>query len=138
MMPKGFDLKCGTGKNARVWLQGKGGGLTPGQALALLPPKANEDQNSPAAYLSRLRTALIDRNDGHVNIVVCERLPRAQAGNRELAAGDAIERGMRTAASVGGSLHDHPDDGALPGLVYRARWQLHGFSGDPPGTFARR
>jgi hypothetical protein len=68
MMPKGFDLKCGAGKTARLWLQGKGGGLTPG---LLLPPKANEDQNSPAAYLSPLRTALIDHNDGHVNIVVC-------------------------------------------------------------------
>ena len=33
---------------------------------------AHEDENSPAAYLSPLRTALIDRNDGHVNIVVCE------------------------------------------------------------------
>jgi hypothetical protein len=72
MMPKRFDLKCGAGKTAPAWLQGKGGGLTPGQALVLLPPKANEDQNSPAAYLSPLRTALIDRNDGHVNIVVCE------------------------------------------------------------------
>jgi hypothetical protein len=72
MMPKGFDLKCGAGKTARVWLQGKGGGLTPGRALVLLPPKPNEDQNSPAAYLSPLRAALIDRNDGHVNIVVCE------------------------------------------------------------------
>jgi hypothetical protein len=72
MMPKGFDLKCGAGKTARVLLQGKGSSLTPGRALVLLPPKANEDQNSPAAYLSPLRTALIDRNDGHVNIVVCE------------------------------------------------------------------
>jgi hypothetical protein len=26
-----------------VWLQGKDGGLTLGQALVLLPPKANED-----------------------------------------------------------------------------------------------
>jgi hypothetical protein len=32
----------------------------------LLPPKANEDQNSPAAYLSPLRTALIDCNDGYL------------------------------------------------------------------------
>jgi hypothetical protein len=55
-----------------VWLQGKGGCLTPGQALVLLPPKANEDQNLPAAYLSPLRTGIIDFNDGHVNIVVCE------------------------------------------------------------------
>jgi hypothetical protein len=38
----------------------------------LLPPRANEDQDSPAAYLSPLRAALIDRNVGHVNIVVCE------------------------------------------------------------------
>ena len=67
-MPKEFDLKCGAGKTARVWLQGKGGGLTPGQELVLLPSKANEDQHSPAAYLSPLPTALIDRNDGHVNI----------------------------------------------------------------------
>jgi hypothetical protein len=37
MMPKGFDLKCGRAKTVRVWLQGKGGGLTPGQALVLLP-----------------------------------------------------------------------------------------------------
>jgi hypothetical protein len=46
-MPKGFDLKCGAGKTARVWLQGKGGGLTPGQALVLLPPKANESSIHP-------------------------------------------------------------------------------------------
>jgi hypothetical protein len=55
-----------------VWLQGKCGGLTPGRALEHLPPKANEDQNSPVAYLSSLRTALIDRDYGHVIIVVCE------------------------------------------------------------------
>jgi hypothetical protein len=72
MMPKGFDLKCGAGKTARVRLQGKGGALTPGRALVRVPPKANEDQNSSAAYHSPLRTALVDRNDGHVNIVVCE------------------------------------------------------------------
>ena len=26
-MPKGFNLRCAAGKTARVWLQGKGGGL---------------------------------------------------------------------------------------------------------------
>jgi hypothetical protein len=59
-MPKGFDLRCGAGKTARVWLQGKGGGLKPGQALVLLPLKSGENENSPAAYLSPLRQALID------------------------------------------------------------------------------
>jgi hypothetical protein len=83
MMPKGFDLKCGAGKTVRVWLQG----LTPGRALVLLPPKANEDPNSPAAYLSPLRTALIDRNDGHVNIVVCESDYLAKRGIENLPPG---------------------------------------------------
>jgi hypothetical protein len=36
-MPKGFDLRCGAGKTARVWVQGKGGALTPGQPMVLLP-----------------------------------------------------------------------------------------------------
>jgi hypothetical protein len=71
-MPKGFDLRCGAGKTARVWLQGKGGGLKPGQAAVLLPPKENETDDSPASYLAPLRQALIDDNSGHVNIVVCE------------------------------------------------------------------
>ena len=38
-MPKGLNLKCAAWKTARVWLQGKGGGLAPGQALVLLPVK---------------------------------------------------------------------------------------------------
>ena len=66
------EAEQGAGKTARVWLQGKGGGLTLGRALVLLPPRANEDQNSPAECLPPFRTALIDRNDGRVNIVVCE------------------------------------------------------------------
>jgi hypothetical protein len=44
-MPKGFDLRCGAGKTARVWLQGKGGGFKPGQGFVLLPPKEGEDDN---------------------------------------------------------------------------------------------
>ena len=32
-MPKRFDLRCGAGKTARVWEQGKGGALKPRQAL---------------------------------------------------------------------------------------------------------
>jgi hypothetical protein len=71
-MPKGFDLRCGAGKTARVWLQGKGGGLKSGQAAVLLPPKEGETEDSPAAYLAPLRQALIDKNSGHVNIVLCE------------------------------------------------------------------
>lgn len=71
-MPKGFNLRCAAGKTARVWLQGKGGGLKPGQAAVLLPPKEGETDESPAAYVAPLRQALIDDNKGHVNIVVCE------------------------------------------------------------------
>jgi hypothetical protein len=71
-MPKGFDLRCAEGKTARVWLQGRGGGLKPGQAMVLLPVKEGETDASPAAYLSPLRRALIDENRGHVNVVVCE------------------------------------------------------------------
>jgi hypothetical protein len=64
-----------------------------GAGLVLLPPKANEDQNSPAAYLLPQRTALIDRNDGHVNIVVRESDYLAlKRGHREFAARDAIEQ----------------------------------------------
>jgi hypothetical protein len=69
---KVFDLRCGSGKTARVWRQGKGGGLKPGQALVLLPPKEGEDASAPAGYLAPLRQALIDKNKRHVNVVVCE------------------------------------------------------------------
>jgi hypothetical protein len=71
-MPKGFDLRCGAGKTARVWLQGKGGGLKPGQAFVLLPKKDGETESSTAGYLAPLREALIDKNKRHVNVVVCE------------------------------------------------------------------
>jgi hypothetical protein len=71
-MPKGFDLRCGAGKTARVWAQGKGGGLKPGQAMALLPLREVEDENSIAGYLAPLRQALIDKNERHVNVIVCE------------------------------------------------------------------
>jgi hypothetical protein len=66
-MPKGFDLRCGAGKTARVWLQGKGGGLKPGGQAVVL---SGEDENSPAAYLAALRQALIDKNTRHVNVLV--------------------------------------------------------------------
>ena len=71
-MPKGFNLQCAAGKTARVWLQGEGGGLKPGEAAVLLPPKEREPAESPAAYRAPLRKALIDNNTGHVNVVVCE------------------------------------------------------------------
>ena len=71
-MPKGFNLQCAAGKTARVWLQGKGGGLKPGQAAVLLPPKEGETDEFPVAYRAPLRQALIDHNAGHVNVVKCE------------------------------------------------------------------
>jgi hypothetical protein len=49
-MPKGFDLRCAAGKTARVWLQGKGGGLKPGEAVVLLRVKEGETVDSLAAY----------------------------------------------------------------------------------------
>jgi len=71
-MPKGFDLRCGAGKTARVWLQGKGGSLTPGRAFVLLPPSEGMTDDSPAGYFAplSLRKALIDDNKRHVNLVV--------------------------------------------------------------------
>jgi hypothetical protein len=71
-MPKGFDLRCSAGKTARVWIQGKGGGLKPGQAMVLLPIREGEDEHSLAGYLAPLRQTLIDNNERHVNVVVCE------------------------------------------------------------------
>jgi hypothetical protein len=71
-MPKGFDLRCGAGKTARVWLQGKGGALKPGQAMVLLPLQDGEDENSLAGYLAPLRQTLIDTNERNVNVIVCE------------------------------------------------------------------
>jgi hypothetical protein len=71
-MPGGFNLRCAAGKTARVWLQGKGGALMPGQCLVLLPIKEGETDHSPVAYRAPLRQALMDDNTGHVNLVVCE------------------------------------------------------------------
>ena len=71
-MPTGFDLKCGAGKTARVWLQGTGGGLKPGQAFVLLPSKEAGGGDAPVGFLAPLRKALIDDNRRHVNVVVCE------------------------------------------------------------------
>jgi hypothetical protein len=70
--PKGFDLRCAAGKTAHVWQQGEGGGLKPGQTFVLLPKKENEGPNAAARYFAPLRTALIDDNDGHVSVFVCE------------------------------------------------------------------
>src|SRR5262245_15976651 len=72
VMSKGFHLRCAAGKTARVWLQGEGGALRPGQALVLLPISEGETEYSPAGYRSPLRQALVDDNTGHVNILVCE------------------------------------------------------------------
>jgi hypothetical protein len=92
-MPKGFDLRCGAGKTARVWVEGKGGALKPGQAMVLLPLREGEDENSIVGYLAPLRQTLIDNNDRHVNVVgVRERLPRAQARYRKFATATAVSR----------------------------------------------
>jgi hypothetical protein len=61
-MPKGFNLRCGIGKTARAWLQGKGGALTPGNTFVLLPIKERETEESPAGYYTSLRQALVDEN----------------------------------------------------------------------------
>ena len=71
-MPKGFNLQCAAGKTARIWLQRVGGKLLPGQALMLLPIAAGETDDSPIAYRSPLRQALLDDNAGHINLVMCE------------------------------------------------------------------
>jgi len=71
-MPKGFNLRCAAGKTARVWLQGKGGALRPGQAFVLLPITKGETEDSPAGYRAPLRQALVDDNTDHVNLLVCE------------------------------------------------------------------
>jgi hypothetical protein len=63
-MPKGFDLRCAAGKTARVWLQGTGGGVKPGYAVVVLPPKEGEIGDSPVAYMAPLRQALSDDNSG--------------------------------------------------------------------------
>jgi hypothetical protein len=72
VVANGFDLRCAAGKTARVWLQGRDGALKPGQAMVHLPLKEGESAQSPTAYLAPLREALIDKNSGHVNVVVCE------------------------------------------------------------------
>jgi hypothetical protein len=76
-MVKRFDLRCGAGKTARVWLQGRGGGLKLGQAFVLLPKKDGETESSAAGYLAPLRRALIEDNRRHVNVVVCDEDYRA-------------------------------------------------------------
>jgi hypothetical protein len=40
--------------------------------VVLLPAKEGETSSSPAAYIAPLRQALVDDNQGHVNLVVCE------------------------------------------------------------------
>ena len=71
-MPKGFDLWCSAGKTGRVWLQGDGGSIKPGEALVLLLPQSKGPAEGPVAHMAPLRRALIDANTGHVNLVVCE------------------------------------------------------------------
>jgi hypothetical protein len=72
MMPKGFEMRCGACKIARVWLHGKGRGLQTGRAFVLLPAKEGKGETASAGYLSPLRQALIERNPGRVQVFVCE------------------------------------------------------------------
>jgi hypothetical protein len=65
---------------ARVWLQGKGGGLRPGQVFMLLPVREGEGDDASAGYLAPLRKALIEDNRRHVNLVVCEQDYRVLKG----------------------------------------------------------
>ena len=55
-----------------MWLQGKGGGLKPGEAAVLLPQKEGETDEFPVAFRAPLRQALVNDNAGHVNVIVCE------------------------------------------------------------------
>jgi hypothetical protein len=71
-MPKGCDMQCAAGQTARVWVQGNGGALKPGQAMVLLPLREGENENSLAGYFAPLRQVLIDKNERHVNVIVCE------------------------------------------------------------------
>ena len=59
-MPKGFDLRWGADKTARVWVQGKGGALKPGQAMVLLPLREGEDEKI-ASRLPRTVAPVADR-----------------------------------------------------------------------------
>jgi hypothetical protein len=54
-MPRRFDLRCGAGKT-----------------VVLLPLREGEHENSLAGYLAPLRQTLIDNNERHVNVIVCE------------------------------------------------------------------
>ena len=73
--------------------KGRGGGLKPGQAAVLLPPKEGETHESPVAYRAPLRQALIDDNNGHVNVVVCEAdYWGAQARHRSLGAAAPVKK----------------------------------------------
>ena len=40
--------------------------------MVLLPPNEKENENSLAGYLALLRQALIDDNEWHVSVIVCE------------------------------------------------------------------
>jgi hypothetical protein len=64
-MAEGFDLRSAAGKTARVWQQARGG-------MLLFLAKEGETEDSVAGYRAPLRTALVDDNGGHVNVVVCE------------------------------------------------------------------
>lgn len=63
-MPKGFLLRCAAGKTAHVWQQGKGGALTPGRAMVLLPPKKGETKDSPVAYIAAAAASAHRRQRG--------------------------------------------------------------------------
>ena len=69
---EGISTTCSAGRTVHVWMQGKGGALTPGRSMVLLPSKKGETRDSPAANVAPLRQALMEDNPGHVKVVVCE------------------------------------------------------------------
>jgi hypothetical protein len=81
-MPK--ELQCTAGKTARLWLQGKGGGRKPGQAMVLLPPKQGRQKTIQPPTLRDCGKRL------SMTIRSCERrrlgsrLSRTQARDRAL------------------------------------------------------
>ena len=72
MPKKGSICSARQGRRHASGLQREGGELLPGQALVLLPIAEGETDDSPVAYCSPLRQALLDDNAGHANEVVCE------------------------------------------------------------------
>ena len=72
-MPKGFNLHCAAGQTARVWLQGKGGGLKNRVRRRCYCHRRKErPTSSPSPIARRCARRSIHENAGHVNVIVSE------------------------------------------------------------------